>query len=70
MYTMAFIGTAPFGSFLAGSLAKIIGTPHTILIGGLTCIAGAILYTTKLPEILSTIRPIYVKMGIMSEDVV
>jgi MFS family permease len=70
IYTMAFMGTAPFGSFLAGSLAKVIGTPHTILIGGLTCIAGAILYTTKLPEIISIIRPIYVKMGIMSEDVV
>jgi MFS family permease len=68
IYTMAFMGTAPFGSFLAGSLAKILGTPHTILIGGLTCIAGAIFFFTKLPEIRGVIRPIYVKMGIMSED--
>jgi MFS family permease len=67
-YTMAFMGTAPFGSFLAGSLAKILGTPHTILIGGLSCILGAILFATRLKEIRSIIRPIYVSMGIMSED--
>jgi MFS family permease len=68
IYTMAFMGTAPFGSFLAGSLAKILGTPHTILIGGLTCIAGAIIYATRLSEIRRVIRPIYVKMGIMTEE--
>ena len=30
-YTMAIMGTAPFGSLMAGGLAKIIGTPGTIL---------------------------------------
>ena len=42
-YTMAIMGTAPFGSLLAGSLAKIMGAPHTLLIGGLCRIAGALL---------------------------
>ena len=64
-YTMAFMGTAPFGSFLAGTLAKILGTPHTILIGGISCLLGAVLFTTRLKEIRSIIRPIYVRMGIM-----
>jgi MFS family permease len=67
IYTMAFMGTAPFGSFLAGSLAKLLGTPHTILIGGLSCIVGAIFFFTKLKEIKNIIRPIYVRMGIIPE---
>ena len=67
-YTMAFMGTAPFGSFMAGSLAKLLGTPHTILIGGLCCIAGAVIYSTKLPEISRHVKPIYVRMGIMTEE--
>src|SRR4029079_4495316 len=36
-YTMAFMGTAPFGSLLAGSVADRIGAPHTLLFGGLGC---------------------------------
>jgi MFS family permease len=34
-YTMAFMGTAPFGSLLAGIVAERIGAPHTLLFGGL-----------------------------------
>jgi MFS family permease len=55
-YTMAFMGTAPFGSLLAGSSAKLIGVPYTILMGGISCILGAILFTRKLPEISNAIR--------------
>ena len=62
-YTMAIMGTAPFGSLLAGSLAKIIGTPYTILIGGLSCIAGAFFFYKKLPELKRIVHPVYVRMG-------
>jgi MFS family permease len=67
-YTMAFMGTAPFGSFLAGSLAKIIGAPNTILIGGITCILGAVLFARKLPVLEKIVRPIFIKMGIIPEE--
>ena len=50
-YTMAFMGTAPFGSLLAGSSAKFIGVTNTILVGGVSCILGALLFSRKLPEI-------------------
>ena len=50
-YTMAFMGTAPFGSLLAGSSAKFIGVTNTILGGGVSCILGALLFSRKLPEI-------------------
>lgn len=66
-YTMAIMGTAPFGSLMAGSLAKIIGTPWTIFFGGLSCIIGALFFLRKLPELRKIVRPVYIKLGIIPE---
>jgi MFS family permease len=66
-YTMAVMGTSPFGSLLAGWLAKIIGTPYTILTGGVISVIGALLFLRKLPELKKIVRPIYLKMGIIPE---
>lgn len=66
-YTMAIMGTAPFGSLIAGSLAKAIGTPLTMLTGGLTCIIGAFVFYRKLPELKRIVRPVYVRMGLIPE---
>jgi MFS family permease len=68
IYTMAIMGTAPFGSLMAGGLAKFIGTPNTIMLGGVACIFGAIYFYRKLPGLKSMVHPIYVKMGLV-EDV-
>jgi MFS family permease len=66
-YTMAFMGTAPFGSLLAGSLADKIGAPYTLLAGGVGCIIGALWFATSLPALRRDVRPIYVKIGIIPE---
>jgi MFS family permease len=66
-YTMAFMGTAPFGSLLAGSVADRIGAPHTLMFGGIGCIVGALWFATSLPALRRDVRPIYVKMGILPE---
>ncbi|MFA5971093.1 MAG: MFS transporter [Lentimicrobiaceae bacterium] len=66
-YTMALMGTAPFGSLLAGSLASIIGAPNTLIIGGISCVLGAIAFARKLPELKKIVHPIYSKMGIIPE---
>jgi len=47
-YIMAFIGLTPFGSLLAGSLASAIGTPNTILIAGIFCIAGTLVFVQRM----------------------
>lgn len=57
-FTMAIMGTAPFGSLLAGSSAKFMGAPTTVLIGGIFCILGALIFTYKLPEISKAIAEI------------
>jgi MFS family permease len=66
-YTMAIMGTAPFGSLLAGWLAKIANTETAIFIGGLSCLFGAVVFYRKLPELKKNVRPVYVKMGIIPE---
>lgn len=68
-YLMAFMGTAPFGSLLAGGLASYLGAPNTLIIGGVSCFLGAILFASKLSDLRKMVLPIYVKLGIISEVV-
>jgi len=67
LYVMAFMGTAPFGSFMAGSLAGAIGAPYTVLSGGLICLIGALIFYKNLPSLRKHIRPIYIQKGILPE---
>jgi MFS family permease len=67
LYTMAFMGMAPFGSLLAGTLASNIGAPATVMIGGFACLAAAAWFQYKLPAIRALVRPIYVRLGIIPE---
>jgi MFS family permease len=64
-YTMAFLGTSPIGSLLAGVLAERIGAPLTIALGGVACIGAALWFTTVLPALRLLVRPIYVARGIL-----
>jgi len=66
-YTMAFLGTAPFGSLLAGSLATHIGAPRTVFLCGVIALLGSIIFASRLPVLRKHTRPIYVRMGIISE---
>jgi predicted MFS family arabinose efflux permease len=64
-YAMAFLGTAPIGSLLAGIVADRLGAQHTILLGGLACLAGAAWFALKLPTLRRLVRPIYIEQGII-----
>lgn len=68
-YLMAFLGSVPVGSLLAGWLATRIGAPSTLFIGGACCIAGAAWFANGLPAMRAAIRPIYIRMGIVEEVV-
>jgi MFS-type transporter involved in bile tolerance (Atg22 family) len=67
-YTMAFMGMVPFGSLLAGTLANKIGAPDTVMIGGVACILGSIIFAKKLPSMRRLARPIYMEKGIIPEE--
>jgi MFS family permease len=71
-YTMAFLGTAPLGSLLAGVAADRLGPARTIVGGGIACLAAAGVFALKLPRLRDLVRPIYVERGILAaaeEDV-
>lgn len=65
LYLMAFMGMATFGSLLSGAVAGLIGTPFTLVGGGLLCLAGAVVFGLKLPSLRAHVRPIYIEKGIL-----
>ncbi len=65
-YTMAFLGTAPLGSLMAGVLADRIGEPLTIAAGGVVCLLGAAWFASRLPQLRQLVRPIYIERGIIA----
>ena len=67
LYTMAFLGTLPFGNLAAGALANQIGAPNTVMIGGLFCILGSLVFAKQLPELRRLVRPVYHKIGVLSK---
>lgn len=48
VYSMMFMGMAPLGALMAGSLAGILGAPNTVALGGAVCILGSILFGSRL----------------------
>lgn len=67
LYTVAFMGTAPIGSLLTGSVANILGAPHTLRISAFLCVIAAIVFAMKLPAIEKMVQPIYVRKGIIRQ---
>jgi MFS family permease len=49
VYSMMFMGMAPFGALLAGALSGFMGAPATVAAGGVACLAGSVLFWMKLP---------------------
>jgi len=64
-YTMAFFGTAPIGSLLAGVAADRIGAQWTIAIGGVVSLVAGVWLLSRLPALRAIVRPIYIERGIL-----
>ena len=60
VYAMTFMGMAPMGALLAGSLAHKLGAPMTVGIGGVVAIVGAGLFGLKLPALRPAAREMLV----------
>ena len=64
-YTIAFVGMAPFGSLLAGTLAHLIGAQATVIVSGVACLAGAAWFWLQMPTLRRLLKPIYQQLGIL-----
>jgi MFS family permease len=60
LYSMMFMGMAPFGSLFAGWLAERVGAPITVAAGGLVCLVAAIGFSLRLPSIRAEARELIV----------
>ena len=68
VYSMMFMGMAPFGAFFGGALADRIGAPITIAIGGITCVLGAIWFERALPELRIEARRLIIAQGLAAGE--
>jgi MFS family permease len=64
-FAMAVMGTAPFGSLLAGTLAGKIGAPATLFLCGASCVLGSMAFSSRLPSLQEELAPVYVQKEII-----
>jgi MFS family permease len=62
VYSMMFMGMAPIGALVAGSLAHSLGAPRTVLLGGAVCIVGAVVFALRLPKLREEGRRIIIAL--------
>jgi MFS family permease len=68
LYSMMFMGMAPFGAFFGGALAHRIGAPITVAAGGVACVIGAIWFGRALPELRIEARRLIVAQGMAAGE--
>jgi MFS family permease len=68
VYSMMFMGMAPFGALWAGWLAERIGAPLTVVIGGVACVGGALIFGSRLPSLRGEARALIVAQGLAGGD--
>jgi MFS family permease len=68
LYSMMFMGMAPFGALFGGALAHRFGAPFTVGAGGVACVLGAIWYYRALPEMRVEARRLIVAQGLVGGE--
>jgi MFS family permease len=68
VYSMMFMGMAPLGALLAGTLAGYLGAPNTVALGGAACIVGSILFGWRLPSLRNQARELIVSLQMTGSD--
>jgi MFS family permease len=68
VYSMMFMGMAPFGALLAGAIAHRLGAPMTVALGGIVCIAGSLVFGSKWPALRGEARQLILAQGMRSGE--
>jgi MFS family permease len=56
VYSMMFVGMAPFGALLSGLLAQFFSAPTAVALGGVVCLIGAGIFRSHLPTVRAESR--------------
>ncbi|WP_266204177.1 MFS transporter [Pontibacter kalidii] len=67
LYSTAFMGMAPIGSMLAGSVAEMVGVGYTLAGCGFLCVISIIPFAVQRPRLRKMVQPIYERLGIVPE---
>lgn len=62
VYSMMFMGMAPIGALVAGSLAQRLGAPRTVMIGGAICVLSSAVFALRLPRLREEGRTIIIAL--------
>jgi MFS family permease len=68
VYSMMFMGMAPFGAVWAGWVAGRIGAPATVAIGGGVCVVAAAIFGIRLPALRPAARQLIVAQELAGGD--
>jgi len=68
LYSMMFMGMAPFGAFFGGALAHRIGAPITVASGGVACVIGAIWFGRALPAMRIEAHRLIIAQGLAAGE--
>ena len=68
VYSMMFMGMAPFGAFFAGASADRLGAPVTVAMGAVATIGGAALFWLRLPAFRVEARRLIVAQAVAGGD--
>jgi len=68
VYSMMFMGMAPFGALLAGTLAERLTAPGTVAFGGVMCLAGSLVFGLRAPALRAEGRRLIMDQEIAGSD--
>ena len=68
VYSMMFMGMAPFGALFAGAIAGRLGAPLTVTIGAVACLGGAAIFGLRLEEFRVEARQLIIAQSAAGGD--
>jgi MFS family permease len=68
LYSMSFMGMAPFGALVSGVAAEHLGAPLTVAVGAGGCVIGAVLFALKLPRLRGEARQLIIAQGMLGGE--
>ncbi|HEY9730628.1 MAG TPA: MFS transporter [Drouetiella sp.] len=68
LFTMAFMGTVPLGSLLAGAISTHFGFQSMLFACATYCMLVAIIFARQIPRLKRETRPIYIERGLIQAE--
>jgi len=68
VYSMMFMGMAPFGALLSGAIAQHVGAPLTIRLGGIVSLAGGVAFALAWPGMRGEARRLILAQSMAGGD--